>query len=64
MAVNIDARYADQQVDFATLDQLYEPRTLESNWILAIRREKGHSEDFRLFIIGYKLKYWQQSGSK
>ena len=64
MAVNIEAQYAAQQIDFATLEQIYIPRTLEVGWIHSIQNEGGHGEDFRLFMIGHKLKHWQRTGSK
>ncbi|EUC30682.1 hypothetical protein COCCADRAFT_103267 [Bipolaris zeicola 26-R-13] len=63
MAVNIEAQYAAQQIDFATLEQIYIPRTLEVGWIHSIQSEGGHGEDFRLFVIGHKLKHWQRTGT-
>ncbi|KAH7558587.1 hypothetical protein BM1_04724 [Bipolaris maydis] len=63
MAVNIEAQYAAQRIDFATLEQIYIPRTLEVGWIHSIQKEGGHGEDFRLFVIGHKLKHWQRTGT-
>ena len=59
MAVDIEAKHALGEVDYLTLDAIYELGQAESEYLSHFQHEVGRGNDFRLFATGYKLEVWQ-----